>query len=116
MAIIKLTHRAMSDLLEIREYSIQTFGNKTADQYLSDIENALSLLQEHPELAKTKQNFSDYFYFYRVRKHTFVCSIIKKVVIILTIKHTQMDLQERLGNLEPTLLKEAEILYSKLKE
>ena len=116
MAIVKLTHRAMSDLLEIREYSIQAFGNKTADQYIIDIENALLLLQEHPELIKSKQNFSESFYFYRVRSHTLVCSRISDVVIILTIKHSQVDLIERLDNLEPLLMKEAKILYNKLKE
>jgi len=114
MAKIELTHRAMLDLNEINEYSIQKFGPKTAGQYLDDIEAALLLIQEQPKLLVSKNDISNFFQFYPVRNHYLICTRVKNIVIVLTIKHCQMDLPERLIELEPSLQQEAELLYKKL--
>ena len=114
MIKIELTHRAMLDLHEINEYSIQKFGKKIAGQYLDDIEAALLLIKEQPKLLVSKDNTSKFFQFYPVRNHYLVCTRVKNIVIVLTIKHCQMDLPERLNELEPSLQQEAELLYKKL--
>ncbi|MCA9465736.1 MAG: type II toxin-antitoxin system RelE/ParE family toxin, partial [Nitrospira sp.] len=51
-AVIKLTDRAHYDLQEIEDYSLKKWGRKTADRYLEDIQTALSLLEENPELLR----------------------------------------------------------------
>ena len=114
MTKIELTHRAMLDLNEINEYSIQKFGPKTAGQYLDDIEAALLLIQEQPKLLVSKNDISNFFQFYPVRNHYLICTRVKNIVIVLTIKHCQMDLPERLIEFEPSLQLEAELLYKKL--
>lgn len=118
MLVIKLelTRRAMLDLHEIKDYSIQAFGQNVASEYLDDVEAALSMIQEYPDLLKSKKNISNFFQFYQVRNHYLVCTRAKRHVIVLTIKHCQMDIPERLLELEPNLLKEAELLYGKLFE
>ena len=114
MIRIELTRRAMLDLDEINNYSVQTFGQETAEQYLDDIEAALVLIQEQPDLLNSKNDISSNFQFYRVRKHYLVCTRKENLVIVLTIKHCQMDVPERLVELEPNLLQEVEMLYRKL--
>ncbi len=114
MIKIEFTHRAMLDLNEIEEYSIQKFGQKTAGQYLDDIEAALHLIKEQPKLLVSKNDTSRFFKFYPVRNHYLICTRVKTIVIVLTIKHFQMDLPERLNELEPSLRQEAELLYKKL--
>jgi plasmid stabilization system protein ParE len=114
MIKIELTHRAMLDLNEINEYSIQKFGKKTAEKYLDDIEAALLLIKEQPKLLVSKNDTSKFFQFYPVRNHYLICTRVKNIVIVLTIKHCQMDLPERLNELEPSLQQEAELLYKKL--
>ena len=111
---LKLTHQAMLDLNEINEYSIQKFGLKTAEKYLDDIEAALLLIKEQPKLLVSKKNTAKFFQFYPVRNHYLICTRVKNIVIVLTIKHCQMDLPERLNELEPSLLQEAALLYKKL--
>ncbi len=114
MIKIELTHRAMLDLNEINEYSVQKFGQKTAEQYIDDIQSALLLIQEQPKLLVAKKKISKFFQFYPVRNHYLVCTRVKDTVVVLTIKHYQMDLPERLFELEPSLQYEAELLYKKL--
>ena len=112
--IIKLTDRAHYDLQEIEDYSLERWGRKTANRYLEDIQTALSLLQENPDLLRHKSGVSTQFKFYRVREHFLVCIKLKDVLYILTIKHGQMDLPHRIGELEPTLVQEADLLYQRL--
>ena len=114
MIKVELTHRAMLDLNEINEYSIQKYGQKTAEKYLVDIEAALLLIKEQPKLLVLKKDSSKFLQFYPVRNHHLICTRVKDIVMVLTIKHCQMDLPERLNELEPSLQQEAELLYKKL--
>ncbi len=111
---VKLTERAHYDLQEIEDYSVQRWGRKTAARYLEDIQTALSLLQENPDLLRYQSDISTQFTFYRVREHFLVCTKLKDVLLVLTIKHGQMDLPHRIGELEPTLVQEADLLYQRL--
>ena len=75
MTKIELTHRAMLDLNEINEYSIQKFRPKTAGQYLDDIEAALLLIQEQPKLLVSKMILLASFSF-------ILCAIITLFVLV----------------------------------
>lgn len=111
---VQLTDRAHYDLQDLEEYSLQRWGKKTANRYLEDIQTALSLLQDNPALLRHKTNISSHFKFYRVREHFLICVELKDVLLILTIKHGQMDLPNRIGELEPILLQEADLLHQRL--
>lgn len=111
---IKLTDRAHYDLQEITDYSLKKWGKKAASRYLKDIQTALSLLQENPDLLRNKSDISPHFKFYRVREHFLVCTKLKNVLLVLTIKHGQMDLPNQLLELEPTLLQEIHLLHQRL--
>jgi toxin ParE1/3/4 len=111
---LKLTDRAHYDLQDIEEYSIQRWGKKTASRYLEDIQTALSLLQEKPDLLRQKSQVSPHFKFYRVREHFLICVELKDFLLVLTIKHGQMDLPSLIAELEPTLGKEADLLHQRL--
>ena len=111
---VKLTDRAHFDLQEIEDYPLQRWGRKVADRYLEDIQTALSLLQENPALLQDKSAISTHFKFYRVREHFLVCIKLKDVLLVLTIKHGQMDLSSRIGELEPASVQEATLLHQRL--
>ena len=111
---VKITDRAHYDLREIEDYSLRKWGRKVADRYLEDIQTALSLLQENPDLLQDKFAISTHFKFYRVREHFLVCIKLKDVLLVLTIKHGKMDLSSRIGELEPTLVQEANLLHQRL--
>jgi len=100
--------------VEVKPLRVQKFGKKTAEKYLTEIESALLLIKEQPKLLVSKNDTFKFFQFYPVRNHYLICTRVKNAVIVLTIKHCQMDLPERLNELEPSLQKEAELLYKKL--
>lgn len=68
-------------------------GQKTANRYLEDIQTALTLLQEKPDLLRPKPNVSPKFKFYRVREHFLVCVELKDFLLVLTIKHGHRELE-----------------------
>ena len=112
--IVKLTDRAHYDLQEIERYSLQRWGRKTAHRYLEDIQTALSLLQENPDLLRHDSNISTPCKFYRVREHFLICTELEGLLVILTIKHGPMDLPSRILELEPALFQEAALLHQRL--
>ncbi|MCB9202585.1 MAG: type II toxin-antitoxin system RelE/ParE family toxin [Flavobacteriales bacterium] len=115
MSEIYLTHRALSDIQEIYDYSVHEFSEIIADKYLNGFENALNLIKTNLDLLKIKLIISNRFKVYNVQKHWFIFDNIDDKIFLLTVKHISMNLLERLQQLEPSLEAEAEILYKQLK-
>ncbi len=115
MAEIYLTQRALTDIQEIYDYSIQEFGGIVEDKYLNSFENTLNFIKANPDLLKIKPIISNRFKVYNVQKHWFVFDHVGTKIFLLTVKHVSMNLLERLQQLEPSLEIEAEILYKQLK-
>ena len=114
MAHTYLTDRAFLDIEEIYAYSVEHWGEKTAERYLSQLEEALKLLEESPKLLLQKPEISERFKLYQTGSHWLICDVVGDDIYILTIKHLSMNLLQRLKAMEPTLEEEANILYQKL--
>ena len=112
MAWVGLSRRAVRDLEQIEHYSVDRWGRRAAEEYLHGVEDALARLGQQPDLLKAKPNISEHFKFYRVRQHVLVCVQMQDRIYVLTIKHTTMDLPERIIELEPQLLLEARLLHA----
>ena len=115
MTKILLTARALDDIQEIYDYSLAEWGKKTASKYIKSFEDAFLLLQENTGLLRQNRKISSRFRVYAVQKHYIICDIINDTVVVLTLRHTSMNLLERLKKLEPDLDKEAKALYQKSK-
>ena len=111
---IKLTDRAFDDLADIESYSIETWGNDVADKYLDGIEASLNLLQENSGLLQELEGFSGKLKYYRVKNHFLICTELDEFIIVLTIKHVQMDVIAQLIKLAPSLMIEMELLHHRL--
>ena len=111
---IKLTDRAFDDLRDIESYSTETWGKKVADKYLNSIEASLVLLQENSGLLQEIEGFSGKLKYYRVKNHFLICTEFDEFIIVLTIKHVQMDVITQLIKLEPSLMIEVELLHRRL--
>ncbi|MBU2628260.1 MAG: type II toxin-antitoxin system RelE/ParE family toxin [Proteobacteria bacterium] len=48
----RLTPAAKSDLIEIWNHTVDTWGEKQAEKYLQDMENKLNQLAETPEIGQ----------------------------------------------------------------
>ena len=115
MAEVRITRRALSDLNKIEEDSVRDFGQIVADKYMDDIEVALQTLSDYPSLLREK-SFADNMLFFCVRKHTLVFCMLEDIVYLLTLKYGGMDIEDIVIRLEPTLLREAEIMHGRLKK
>lgn len=111
MTEIILTRRALFDLKAIDEYSVEAFGPDVAMDYLDAFDDAFDLLQRSPELLRQYEDFSLRLRFYRVRKHFIICDLIDDRIYVLAVVHASMDLPNRIGELEPTLAREVELLH-----
>jgi len=110
------TNRAVLDLIEIEEYSIKTWGRRTAATYIDKFQTAFDLLRESPDLLRAAPDFSPHLLFYRVEQHWVVAHRTPEATFILAIRHGSMDLPNRLAELEPLLAQEVEILTRRLRE
>ena len=92
MTKLVLTRRALRDIKQIDAYSVDTFGQGVADEYIADIDRALDLLSENPGLLREQPEISGRLRFYRVRRHFLVCDVIDDRVYVLTVIYCGMDL------------------------
>lgn len=115
MTKIHLTSRALDDIQDIYDYSLDEWGEQTALKYIKAFEDAFSLLQEHKGLLKVNEKISSRFRVYAVQKHYLICDIVDDNIFVLTIKHLSMNLLERLKELETSLDDEAKALYKRIK-
>ena len=115
-AKVRLTERALLDIADVEEYSIETWGKRVANRYLADIEAALIRLSDNPDLLRFEEPFHKSLRFYQVAKHLLVADVIDDTIFILTVVNAQLDIPTRLAELEPTLVAETELLHLQLKK
>ncbi len=114
MTRLHLTDRALADIDEIERYSVERWDQRVADQYLADLGEALSRLDEDLSLFKGRQDYTGRLRFYRVREHVIVGDVIGGVGFVLTVWHGSMDFIDRLSQLEPELQHEAEFMVRQI--
>jgi hypothetical protein len=74
------------------------------------VEAALGRLAEDLSLFKGRHDDRARLRCYRVREHVIVGDVIGDVGFVLTVWHASMDFIDRLPELEPGLLQEAQLL------
>ena len=111
---VHLTERTLRALVSIEEFSIANWGKRVTSRYVDDIEAALQRLSEKSEVLREEPNYHECLYFYRVNKHLLVCDLQRDSVFVLTVLPANMDIRNRLAELELTLEVEAEMLSQQL--
>jgi len=112
LAMVHVTKRALLDLKEIRSFSEERWGKRTASEYLQKIDQAIQLVQRSPGILRTKRGLPDSFYIHRVEKHFLVFAKLGNKLFLITAT----NLPERLHELEPTLLTEARLLAESIEK
>lgn len=114
MAQVYLTRRALLDIDAIDRYCVDRWGDEVAERYLSDIQDGLQRLADSPSLLREQPEYSLRLRFYRVREHVLVCDVVDESIFVLAIRHATMDLPQRIAELEPQLIDEAELLHARI--
>lgn len=109
-----LTQRALQDIQEIFDYSVESWGKRAAEKYLDAIEAALDRVKTQPALLRPEPDLHAALTFYRFDQHLLVCDARSNSMVVLTVVHASMDIPARLAELQPTLAAEVELLHRRL--
>lgn len=86
----RLTPAAQSDLIEIRNYSLQHWGLAQSRKYLSELRKTINLLAESPSLGKARPEVgADVLSFPHV-SHVIYYIVHKNQVAIFGVLHKRM--------------------------
>jgi len=91
-----LTPAAKSDLKDIWNYTVQSFGLNQAERYMLKIENKLYLLASNPQIGIKRPEIKDGYYSFPVEKHIVFYLIKDDSIIIIGILHCKMDIKKQL--------------------
>jgi toxin ParE1/3/4 len=92
----RLTPAAKSDLLEIWNYTLDTWGERHAAKYLLDIESKLVQLAKNPELGRQRPEINYGYYSFPVGKHIIFYLQSGSYIDIIGILHGRMDINKNL--------------------
>jgi toxin ParE1/3/4 len=92
----RLTPSAKSDLIEIWNYTVESWGKKQAEKYLQDVEDKLNQLAANPQLGKQRPEIVPGYYSFPVRKHIIFYLISDSHIDIIGILHGRMDIDKNL--------------------
>ena len=116
MSRLVLTDRALADLDAMAGYSVERWGSRVADQYVADLDAALGRLADDLSLLRERHDYTGRLRFYRVREHVLIGDVIGGTGFVLAVWHGSMDFVDRLPELEPDLVREAEIVARQIED
>lgn len=114
MSRLYLTERALDDLAEIERYSIATWDEQVAARYMEELDAALGRLASDFSLLRGRPDFEGRLRFYPAGKHVLISDILGESAYVLAVWHGSMDFIDRLPDLEPQLLREAELFAEQI--
>lgn len=97
MAKFYLTNKAVEDLNEIWEYTVQTWSENQAEIYYSLLINAFRELADNPNLGTSYEIVAKNILGYKTGQHICFYSIISDQEIeIIRVLHGMMDLKNHI--------------------
>ena len=98
MAKYHLTNKAVEDLSEIWEYTVDTWSERQADDYYNMLIASFQKITENPQLFGLKyEEIAEGLHGYRANKHIIFYRILAdEDILIIRILHQRMDLKHRI--------------------
>ena len=98
MAKYHLTNKAVEDLSDIWEYTVDTWSERQADDYYNMLIASFQKITENPQLFGLKyEEIAEGLHGYRANKHIIIYRILAdEDILIIRILHQRMDLKHRI--------------------
>ena len=98
MAKYHLTNKAVEDLSDIWEYTVDTWSERQADDYYNMLIASFQKITENPRLFGLKyEEIAEGLHGYRANKHIIFYRILAdEDILIIRILHQRMDLKHRI--------------------
>ena len=99
MSKYQLTNKAVDDLSNIWEYTIETWSENQADNYYHFLLNTFQELSENPKLGKNYNEIKSDLFGHLPNKHIVFYQVISNSeILIVRILHGSMDLKNRVND------------------
>jgi toxin ParE1/3/4 len=92
----RLTPAAKNDIIDIWNYTVESWGAGQAEKYLLYIESQLDRLADNPDLGKHRPEIREGYYSFPVKKHIVFYLKAKQHIQIIGVLHGRMDVDARL--------------------
>ena len=97
MAKFSFTNRALDDLIEIWDYTVEQWSENQAEQYYNLIIASCIDLANNPELGRSYNIISQNLLGYKCGEHIiFYQEIVKDEIEIARVLHGMMDLKSKM--------------------
>ncbi|MDP2223735.1 type II toxin-antitoxin system RelE/ParE family toxin [Nitrosomonas sp.] len=96
MGKFHLTNRAVTDLSEIADFTIQTFGVEQARFYRDGLNNCFEILAENPQLGRSAAELASNLKRFEYQSHIVFYISKDASILIVRILHQRMDLKRHL--------------------
>jgi toxin ParE1/3/4 len=96
MGDFRLTSRAESDLTEIADYTIETFGIEQARRYRDALESCFQMIADNPKLGRSADRFAPKLRCYDHQSHVVFYMIEAQRALIVRILHESRDFEQHL--------------------
>jgi toxin ParE1/3/4 len=98
MTKYELTNKAVEDLTNIWEYTVEEWSEQQADKYYNLLLSRCQEIANNPELGKIYDGITNDLFGFKVEKHViFYRKRINNQIEITRILHGQMDLINRIS-------------------
>jgi toxin ParE1/3/4 len=86
----RLTPDAQSDLIEIRRYTLQQWGEAQSIKYLSELRQTMSLLADSPALGKERPEVGNHVMSFPHASHVIYYVLHEKRLVVFGVLHKRM--------------------------
>jgi toxin ParE1/3/4 len=96
MRRIRLSRLAEADLIGIWRYTFEQWDEDQADKYLDELDKAISLLAENPELGMKRGYVREGYRVLFINRHAAYYTVTTSTIHIVRVLHSQMDPERHL--------------------
>jgi len=90
MLSYKFTQDARADLLNIRKYTLKTWGREQSVKYLQELNKTLLLLSDSPSIGIQRTDISLITFSFPYASHIIYYTLDKKTLVIFAVLHKNM--------------------------
>lgn len=94
---LKRSVAADNDLIEIYQYTFETYGKAKAESYFAELTDAMVIISESPYIYRERTEFVSPVRIARAGQHLVVYSIEENFVLVVRVLHSSMEIEEQLS-------------------
>ena len=96
MASYRLSDRAEAELVEVYDYTEETFGEYQADGYLSGLDRTFGLLADFPDIGRACDELRVGYRRFRFQSHFVFYTVEPDGIVIRAVLHGGRDIRPSL--------------------